>query len=145
LHRPFAEAELNIGDPFTARQLHRWRVFSFQEMTMTPDQWEAISDDEFVEEAQRRVNQGHWSPDRFMSQQQSDDRAKLDVLRSAIVDAKVESIHSGENHPVLVALAVTCDQLDGISGNPLPERAFAINTTFAGKAEIYQDHSPHAA
>lgn len=109
---------------------------------MDPDQWAAISDDEFVEEAQRRVNQGHWSPDRFMSQQQSDDRAKLDVLRSAVINAKVASLRSGENHPVLVALAVTCDQLDGISGNPLPERAFAINTTFVGKDTAFQDHSP---
>jgi hypothetical protein len=104
--------------------------------------WSTISDDEFVEEAQRRVNQGHWSPDRFMSQQQSDDRAKLAVLRSAIVEAKVASIHSGENHPMLVALAVTCDQLDGISGNPLPGQAFAINTTFVGKDTAFQNHSP---
>ncbi|MDO9417017.1 hypothetical protein [Pararhizobium sp.] len=112
---------------------------------MTPEQWAVISDDEFVEEAQRRVNKGHWSPDRYMSQHQSDDRAKLDVLRSAIIRAKVASIHSGEEHPVLIALAITCDHLDGISGNPLPARAYAINTTFAGKAEIYQDHSPRAA
>lgn len=109
---------------------------------MTPDQWAAVSDDEFAEEAQRRVNKGHWSPDRYMSQQQSDDRAKLGILRGAIIKAKVASIHSGENHPVLIDLAVTCDQLDGVSGNPLPERAWAINTTFAGKADIYQDHSP---
>lgn len=109
---------------------------------MTEVQWSAISDDEFVEEAQRRVNQGNWSPDRFMSSIQSDDRAKLDVLRSAIIVAKVASVRSGENHPVLIALAVTCDQLDSISGNPLPERAFAINTIFPGKETAFQDHSP---
>lgn len=112
---------------------------------MTPDQWAAISDDEFVEEAQRRVNKGHWSPDRFMSQQQSDDRAKLAVLRSAIVEAKVASIHSGENHPVLVALAVTCDQLDGISGNPLPARAYPVNTTLPGREDRFETHQMELA
>lgn len=55
---------------------------------MTPNQWHAVSDDEFVEEAQRRVNNGFWSPDRYRSSLQSDDRAKLDVLRRAVIDAK---------------------------------------------------------
>jgi hypothetical protein len=107
--------------------------------------WSTISDEEFVEEAQRRVNQGQWSPDRFMSQSQCDDRAKLGILRGAIIKANVASIHSGEKHPVLQALASKCDELDGIYGNPLPERAYAINTTFVGKETAFQDHSPKAA
>lgn len=107
--------------------------------------WTQISDDELVEEAQRRVNQGQWSPDRFMSQSQCDDRAKLGILRGAIIKANVASIHSGEKHPVLQALASKCDELDGIYGNPLPERAYAINTTFVGKETAFQDHSPKAA
>jgi hypothetical protein len=106
--------------------------------------WSSISDDEFVEEAQRRVNRGHWSPDRFMSQLQCDDRAKLGILRGAIIRANVASIHSGEKHPVLQALASKCDELDAIYGNPLPERAFAINTTFVGKDTAFQDHRPAA-
>ncbi|MCZ4500968.1 MAG: hypothetical protein JWQ74_3523 [Marmoricola sp.] len=105
--------------------------------------WSQITDDEFVAEAQRRVNRGNWSPDRYMSTQQCDDRAKLDILRTAIVKAKVASIHSGENHLALVALAVTCDQLDGVSGNPLPDRAWAVNTTFYGRA-AEEEHRPEA-
>lgn len=31
--------------------------------------WTQVSDDEFVEEAQRRVNQGQWSPDRSAQSQ----------------------------------------------------------------------------
>jgi len=105
--------------------------------------WHEISDDEFVEEAQRRVNQGHWSPDRFMSQQQSDCTAKLDVLRSAIITMRVNHIKATGACPEwLQALASKCDELDGISGNPLPERAWAINSTMVGKDEIYQNHSP---
>lgn len=107
--------------------------------------WTQISDDEFAEEAQRRVNQGQWSPDRFISQSQCDDRAKLGILRGAIIKANVASIHSGEMHPVLQALASKCDELDGIYGNPLPERAYAINTTFVGKETAFQEHSPKAA
>lgn len=107
--------------------------------------WTQVTDDELVEEAQRRVNQGQWSPDRFMSQSQCDDRAKLGILRGAIIKANVASIQSGEKHPVLQALASKCDELDGIYGNPLPERAYAINTTFVGKETAFQDHSPKAA
>jgi hypothetical protein len=45
--------------------------------------WSSVSDEEFIEQANIRTAQGHWSPDRFMTQFQSDDRAKLGVLRSA--------------------------------------------------------------
>jgi len=93
---------------------------------------QSYTDDEFIAEAQRRVNQGNWSPDRYMSTLQSNDRAKLDQIRGAIIRAKVESIHSGENHPVLVDLAVLCDNLDAITGHePIP--AMRINTTRYGR------------
>ncbi|NSY17244.1 hypothetical protein [Neorhizobium sp. AL 9.2.2] len=108
--------------------------------------WSTISDDEFVEEAQRRVNQGQWSPDRFMSQSQCDDRAKLRVLVGAIITMRVNIIRATGSCPDwLQALASKCDELDGIYGNPLPERAYAINTTFVGKETAFQDHSPKAA
>lgn len=107
--------------------------------------WTQVSDDEFFEEAQRRVNQGQWSPDRFMSQSQCDDRAKLGILRGAIIKANVASIHSGEMHPVLQALASKCDELDGIYGNPLPERAYAINTTLPGREDRFQTHQMELA
>lgn len=105
-----------------------------------PIDWPSISNEDFIAEAQRRVTQ--FSPDRYMSPNQSDDRAKLDVLRSRIIVAKVASIHAGENHPALIALASLCDELDGMSGNPLPKPATAINTILPGKTDIYQDHSP---
>lgn len=103
--------------------------------------WTQITDDEFVEEAQRRVNQGQWLPDRFISQSQCDDRAKLGILRHEIVEAW----KANPKDPVLSALHALFDKLDGIYGNPLPERAYAINTTFVGKETAFQDHSPKAA
>lgn len=102
--------------------------------------WSTVSDDEFVEEAQRRVNQGHWSPDRYMSKLQSNDRAKLDKLRSAVISANVASIHSGEHNKALSDLALLCDHLDATTGHP-PEQAFAVNTTFYGR-QANEDHSP---
>jgi hypothetical protein len=108
--------------------------------------WTQISDDEFVEEAQRRVNQGQWSPDRFISQSQCDDRAKLGILRGAIISMRGNIIRATGSCPDwLQARASKCDELDGIYGNPLPERAYAINTTFVGKETAFQDHSPKAA
>jgi len=98
--------------------------------------WDAISDDEFVEEAQRRVNLGHWSPDRYMSQLQSDDRAKLGILRSAIVSAYIRN----PTDPVLSALHSKCDELDSIYGNPLPARAYAVNTSLFGREDRFETH-----
>ncbi|RWX78280.1 hypothetical protein EPK99_06510 [Neorhizobium lilium] len=106
--------------------------------------WSTISDDDLIEEAQRRANAGNWSPDRFMSQLQSDDRGKLDILRSAIIQAKVEANRNGDCPAFLTALAVTCDQLDSVRGNPLPDRAWAVNTTFVGRS-AFEDHAPRAA
>lgn len=93
---------------------------------------QSYTDDEFIAEAQRRVNQGNWSPDRYMSKLQSNDRAKLDHLRNAIIEAKVASIHAGENHPALIYLALLCDKLDSITGHdPIP--AIRVNTTRYGR------------
>ena len=106
--------------------------------------WDQVSDDEFVEEAQRRVNQGNWSPDRLMSQNQSDDRAKLDILRSAIIVMKVNVIKATGACPEwLLDLASKCDQLDSVYG-ALPEKAYAINTTFYGR-QAEEEHRPDAA
>ena len=105
--------------------------------------WHDVSDDEFIEEAQRRVNQGHWSPDRLMSQQNSDDRAKLNVLRSAIITMKCNVIEATGDCPVwLVDLASKCDELDAVYGT-LPERTYAINTTYVGR-EAMEEHRPEA-
>lgn len=100
--------------------------------------WDTVTDDEFCEQANIRVNRGQWSPDRLMSNLQCDDRAKLGILRSAIVESWKRNPGNGE----LSALHSKYDELDGIYGNPLPARAYAINTTFVGKSEIYQDHAP---
>lgn len=89
-----------------------------------------ISDEEFKAEAQRRVTR--FSPDEFMTDLQSNDRAKLDTLRSAVIEAKVASIHAGENHPALIALASLCDKLDSITGHK-PAQAIAVNTTMPGR------------
>lgn len=94
-------------------------------------------DEQIIAEANERAKQGRWSPDRFISQLQSDDRAKLGILRSAIIEAWLKDT----THPGLASLHLLCDKLDGIHGNPLPERAYAINTTHYGK-DPYQDHSP---
>jgi hypothetical protein len=105
-----------------------------------------ISDDEFVEEAQRRVNQGQWSPDRFISQSQCDDRAKLGILRGAIISMRVNMIRSTGSCPDwLQALASKCDELDGIYGNPLPERAYAVNTTLPGREDRFETHQMELA
>jgi len=103
--------------------------------------WSCISDEEFIEQANIRTAQGHWSPDRFMTQFQSDDRAKLGILRSAIIETWLQDT----KHPGLAALHLLCDKLDGIHGNPIQPPAFAINTTFVGKETAFQDHSPAAA
>jgi hypothetical protein len=95
-----------------------------------------ISDDEFVEEAQRRVNQGQWSPD----------RAKLGILRGAIISMRVNMIRSTGSCPDwLQALASKCDELDGIYGNPLPERAYAVNTTLPGREDRFETHQMELA
>lgn len=77
-----------------------------------------------------------------MSQKQADDRAARDIQRSAIVSAWVRVVHGADAKEELLFLRKQCDMLDSIRGNPLPERAYAINTTFVGKAEVFQDHSP---
>lgn len=100
-----------------------------------------LSDEELLGELHSRKHR--FSPDEYMSQLQSDDRAKLGILRGAIIRAKVASIDAGENHPALLALASKCDELDSIYGNPLPERAYAVNTTFYGRA-ANEDHAPKA-
>jgi hypothetical protein len=98
--------------------------------------WAAVSDEEFIEQANMRTAQGHWSPDRFMTQFQSDDRAKLGVLRSAIIEAwKLDT-----KHPGLAALHLLCDKLDGICGNPIQPPAFAVNTTLPGREDRFQTH-----
>lgn len=93
---------------------------------------QSYTDDEFIAEAQRRVNQGNWSPDRYMSKLQSNDRAKLAHLRGAIIEAKVASIKAGESHPALIYLALLCDKLDSITGHE-PIQAVAVNTTRYGR------------
>lgn len=100
--------------------------------------WDDISDDDFIAEAQRRVSSGRYSPDAYMSPHQSDDRAKLAVLRGAIIQARVELMPAP---PWLQKLAETCDQLDCMQDNPLPERAYAVNTAFVGR-EAKEDHAP---
>jgi len=98
--------------------------------------WDEISDDEFVEEAQRRVNAGRWSPDRYMSQLQSDDRGKLDALRGAISSLR----ETNPYHDGIAMLGVLCDKLDSFRGNPLPKPAYAVNTTLPGREDRYDTH-----
>lgn len=98
--------------------------------------WSQISDEEFIEQANIRTAQGHWSPDRFMTQFQSDDRAKLGVLRSAIIQAWLQDT----THCGLAALHLLCDRLDGIHGNPIQTPAFAVNTTLPGREDRFQTH-----
>lgn len=102
--------------------------------------WDSVSDEEMREECQRRVDRGDRSPNVYMTRQQSDDRAKLDVLRTAILEANVACINSYECHDSLNAPALLCDQLDGIRGNPLPEQAFAVNTALFGREDRYKTH-----
>jgi len=72
--------------------------------------WNSITDDEFIEQANIRVNKGHWSPDRLMSDKQSDDRAKLDKLRSAIIGYNINQMHAGPPYNgALIELARLCD------------------------------------
>jgi len=104
--------------------------------------WQSISDDEFIEQANIRAAQGQWSPDRFMTQAQCDDRAKLGILRHAIVSMYCAAMHNTGTCPEwLQTLHSKCDELDGIYGNPLPAMAYAVNTSFYGK-EANQDHQP---
>lgn len=98
--------------------------------------WNSVTDYEFIEQANIRVNRGQWSPDRLMSNLQCDDRAKLGILRSAIVEAWKRNPGNGE----LSALHSKCDELDGIYGNPLPARAYAVNTSLPGREDNYQEH-----
>lgn len=98
--------------------------------------WDSVTDDEFCEQATIRVNRGQWSPDRLMSNLQCDDRAKLGILRSAIAEAWKRNPGNGE----LSTLHSKCDELDGIYGNPLPARAYAVNTYLPGREDNYQDH-----
>lgn len=124
------------------QKLEPWLLASEPMLTPLFPKGSPITDEEFIEEAQRRVNQGHWSPNRLMSQNQSDDRAKLDILRSAIITMKVRVIKETGNCPEwLMALASKCDQLDSVYGTLKPEHAFAVNTTFYG-TEALSNHQP---
>ncbi len=98
--------------------------------------WSQVTDDELIEQANIRTAQGHWSPDRFMTQFQSDDRAKLGALRSAVIETWLQDT----KHPGLAALHLFCDKLDGIHGNPIQPPAFAVNTTLPGREDRYQTH-----
>jgi len=98
-----------------------------------------ISTEDLLNELHQRQHQ--FSPDEFLSPAQSDYKAKLDVLRGAIIRANVAAVHRGEPSEALQALASKCDELDSIYGNPLPARAYAVNTTFYGK-DALQDHAP---
>lgn len=86
-----------------------------------------LSDTELLDELRNRRHR--FSPDKYMSQDQCDDRAKLGVLRSAIVDLWKQD----PTDPALSILHSKCDELDSIYGNPLPARAFAVNTTLPGR------------
>ena len=97
-----------------------------------------ISTEDLLNELHQRQHQ--FSPDEFLSPAQCDYKAKLDVLRGAIVRANVEAIHRGEPSEVLQALASKCDELDSIYGNPLPARAYAVNTFLPGKEDRYETH-----
>lgn len=72
-----------------------------------------------------------------MSQLQSDDRAKLDVLRSAVIEAFIRNPGNDD----IADLHALCDKLDSISGNPLPKPAYAVNTSFYGR-NADEDHAP---
>lgn len=95
------------------------------------------TDEELQAEAQHRVDKGDRSPDVYMTRQQHDHRAQVGHLRAAIIAAWC----ANPSDPVLDALKLLCDRLDTISGNPMTERAYAINTTFYGKL-AEQDHRP---
>jgi hypothetical protein len=100
-----------------------------------------VSDEDLLAELHNRKHR--FSPDEYMSPLQSDDRAKLGILRGAIINMRTNLIHAtGECPAWLQTLASKSDELDSVHGNPVPERAHAINTTFVGKDDIYQDHSP---
>lgn len=90
-----------------------------------------LSDTELLDELHKRRHR--FSPDEYMSQDQCDDRAKLGVLRSAIVDLWKQN----PSDPALSILHSKCDELDSIYGNPLPARAFAVNTTLPGREDSY--------
>lgn len=126
------------GDLESMQKLYDWHDLKSEAMT----DWQSITDEEFVEEAQRRVNQGNWSPDRYLSDKQSDDRAKLGILRSAIIAMRVTAIKETGTCPEwLQALASKCDELDSVHGTPKPENAFAVNSTFYG-TEALSNHQP---
>jgi len=93
-----------------------------------------MTDEELLTELHARKHR--FSPDEYMSPLQCDDRAKLGILRSAIVEAWKRNPGNGE----LSALHSKCDELDGIYGNPLPARAYAVNTYLPGREDNYQEH-----
>lgn len=96
-----------------------------------------VPDDQFITEAQRRVREGRYSPDEYMSDAQSDDRAKLDKLRSAIIGHNVDQMHAGPPYNTsLQELAALCDKLDQMRGNDKPMRAVAVNTTQPGREHL---------
>ncbi len=99
-----------------------------------------FTNEQLRDECQRRVDAGTMSPDVFMTQQQSDDRSKLNHVRSLAVEAKRAN---PTNKPVC-SLVLAFDMLDSISGNPLEERRVnAVNTTFYGR-EAQEEHRPEA-
>lgn len=93
-----------------------------------------LSDTELLDELHKRRHR--FSPDEYMSQDQCDDRAKVGRLRSAIVDLWKQD----PTDPALSALHSLCDTLDSCYGNPLPARAFAVNTTLPGREDNYETH-----
>lgn len=97
------------------------------------------TDEQINEECQKRIDRGDRSPDVYCSRQQSDDRAKLAFVRGLIVAARIANPHN----EALGKLGVAMDMVDAIAGNPLNElQISAVNTTFYGKDDVYQDHSP---
>lgn len=99
-----------------------------------------ISDEDLLAELHAR--RGRFSPDEYMSPDQSDDRAKLGILRTGAQDLRQLAISLGLHETPLgraaIAHGITCDKLDSIAGNPLPARAFPVNTTLPGRESEVQ-------
>lgn len=90
------------------------------------------TDEQINAECQSRIDRGDRSPDVYCSRQQSDEKAKLDVLRSAIVSAYVDQ----PRNRALGRLMKLLDTLDAIRANPLPDRpAIRLNTTRYGRED----------
>jgi len=100
----------------------------------------SVPDDVLLAELHAR--RGRFSPDEYMSPDQSDDRAKLGILRSRIVEGKLACFAQDDmtsvGFHVVLGLSMLCDKLDSISGNPLPARAFPLNTTLPGRESEFQ-------